>query len=303
MKKSTNTVIKSYNVIGDDIFYHHTFSERAGNDYYHAPGTHRQHEVLLLLSGSVSYIIEGETYNVCAGDMIFVAPGEIHTLKISGDQPYERIVLLFDMTVIEGMMRELNIDLGAFSYDGRNRFHIIPASHVKEYSLDRLLFDILSYEDDKYKRLLIMSKLIRFIVNIDKMIEENKDNFIKPDFRDKTIAAATEYIDEHIKEPIRLDTLAEQLYVSKSTLCHKFAQTMNMTVNNYVALKKSKAATELLREGRSATEVASILGYDNYTSFFYNYKKMTGVSPTSNLRRTTQKKRGARAEEREKKKS
>ena len=282
MKKTNDKVIKSYNVIGDDIYYHHTLSQISDGDYYHAPTSHRQHEVLLLLQGQVSYVIEGETYTVTEGDMIFVAPGEIHTLKVSGISPYERIVLLFDMSVLEDMMRALNIDLGAFSYDGRNRFHVIKGELVRKFGLDKLLIDIISYDDsDKYKRLLIMSKLIRFAVNIDKMIEKNKDNLAEPTERNKLIASATEYIDDHLFEPIRLDAIAEHLYVSKSTLCHKFASVMNMTVNSYVTLKKMNAAAELLREGKGAAEVASILGYDNYTSFFYNFKKCMGFSPTS----------------------
>ncbi len=274
--------LKSYNVIGDDIYYHHTVSDISGADYYHAPCSHRQHEVLLLLQGEVSYVIEGETYKVSKGDMIFVAPGEIHTLKIAGNSPYERIVLLFDMSVLDNMMRALNIDLRAFSYDGRNRFHVIDRELVREFDLDKLLIDIISYDDsDKYKRLLIMSKLIRFAVNIDKMIEKNKNNLAEPSERDKLISAATEYIDKHLFEPIRLDDMAKRLLVSKSTLCHKFASVMNMTVNSYVSLKKMNAAAELLREGKPAAEVAAMVGYDNYTSFFYNFKKTLGTSPAS----------------------
>jgi AraC-like DNA-binding protein len=185
------------------------------------------------------------------------------------------------MQVLDELMRELNVELGAFSYDGKNRFHIIKRALVKEYSLDKILFDILSYDDsDKYKRLLIMSKLIEFIINIDKMVEKNKDNFVRPSSCDNLITAATKYIDEHISEPIRLDTLADELYVSKSTLCHKFSSVMNMTTNNYISLKKMHYATELLREGYSAGDVAAMVGYDNYTSFFYNYKRVIGVSPT-----------------------
>lgn len=273
---------KSYNVIGDDIYYHHTISDMCGSDYYHEPCAHRQHEVLLLLQGEVSYIIEGETYKVSRGDMIFVAPGEIHTLKIAGNTPYERIVLLFDMSVLDSMMRALNIDLRAFSYDGKNRFHVIKESLVGEFELDKLLIDIISYDDnDKYKRLLIMSKLIRFVINIDKMIEKNKDNLAEPAERDKLISRATEYIDKHLFEQIRLDDMAKRLLVSKSTLCHKFASVMNMTVNSYVSLKKMNAAAELLREGKPAAEVAAIVGYDNYTSFFYNFKKTMGIPPAS----------------------
>ena len=285
MKRNTETIIKSYNVIGDDIFYHHTLSENSSQSYYHEPTSHRQHEVLLLLRGEVSYLIEGETYAVSEGDMIFVAPDEIHTLKINCALPYERIVFLFDMRVLNDMMRELNIDLGAFSYDGRNRFHVIKSKMVKKYGLDKLLVNIISYDDsDKYKRLLIMSKLIRFAVAIDKMIEENRHDFTLPDSRDKLIAAVTEYVDRHISEPIRLDDLADKLYVSKSTLCHKFSAVMNTTVNQYVALKKMRYAENLILDGASAAEAAVAAGYDNYASFFYNYKKLMGKSPSSEAR-------------------
>ena len=282
MNKCQDTVIKSYNVIGDDLYYHHTFTERLGASYYHAPGAHRQHEVLLLMRGDVSYVIEGETYKVCEGDMIFVAPNEIHTLKINGDEPYERIVLLFDMQVLDEMMKELNVDLGAFSYVGKNKFHVIGRDQVREFSLDRLLFDIISYdEEDKYKRLLIMSKLIRFVVNIDKMIEKNKDNFVLPDSRDGLITSAVDYINKHLRGQIRLDEMAESLLTSKSTLCHRFSSVMNMTVTQYIALKRMHLAEELLREGVGAAEVAAEVGYDNYTSFYYNFRRVMGRSPTS----------------------
>ncbi len=275
-------ILKRYSLIGDSIYYHHSRTEAAGEEYLHPSEMHAAHEMLLLLEGEISYVIEGETYTARSGDMIFVAPGEIHAIRINGKAPYERIVLLFDIGVLQRMMAELRVELGAFSYAGKNRLHIIPRALVERYGLKDLLFFITGYEDaDKYKRLFIMSALLRFVIQTDKMIEENKNRFDLPSSKDALVSAAVSYIDAHIGETIRLDEMAKNLFVSKSTLCHKFANAVHMTTNRYITLKKMHRAAELMREGHLAAETARLVGYENYTSFFYNFKRLMGIAPAT----------------------
>ena len=284
--KTSNKVLKKYNVIGDDFYYHHTLTDRSGRECYHAPEAHTQHEVLYLVKGEVSYIIEGETYDIKEGDMIFVAPNEIHTLKINGECDYERIVLLFDINILEGILSALGTTLDTFSFSGKNHFHVIKKRYVEEGGLDKLLLSITDGdEEEKYKKLDIMSGIISFVIAIDKTAARLKDNFTRPSSSDKLVAAVTQYVDSHIGEPICLDELADSLFVSKSTLCHRFSSYMKMTPTRYVTLKKMYRAAELLRDGMPASAVARAVGYDNYTSFFYNYKKVMGTSPAATSHR------------------
>ena len=76
------------------------------------------------------------------------------------------------------------------------------------------------------------------MIQTDKMIEENKDRLSPPADRDALAMAAVAYIDAQIGEPIRLDDIAASLFVSKSTLCHKFANSVHMTTNRYITMKK-----------------------------------------------------------------
>ena len=55
-------VLKQYNLIGDAIYYHHVRTEATGGEYLHPSEAHASYEMLLLLEGEISYIIEGETY-------------------------------------------------------------------------------------------------------------------------------------------------------------------------------------------------------------------------------------------------
>ena len=273
-------VLKQYNLIGDAIYYHHVRTEATGGEYLHPSEAHASYEMLLLLEGEISYIIEGETYTAGPGDMIFVAPGEIHAIRIDGRKPYERLVLLFDIDALRSMMRELCAPLEVFSQEAGARLHIVPRALVSEYGLDRLLGEIFSCEDeDRYKRLFIMSKLLGFMIQTDKMFLAHKERFASPTSKDGLVSAAVTYISEHIGEPIRLEDVADHLFVSKSTLCHRFAKNVHMTTMHYILLKKMHRAAELLRKGYSASEAAAMVGYSNYTSFFYNFKRLMGRAP------------------------
>ena len=173
MLKQSERVIKKYSAIGDKLYYHHTLTDATGKRYSNEPSAHTQHEVLYLLSGELTYVIEGETYRVKKGDMIFVAPNESHVLNVDGTKPYERIVLLFDMSILHGIMKALGTELRAFSYDGKNEFHIIKSDYVHRHGLDKILTEITETDVDvKYKKLDIIARLISFVTEIDRAISE-----------------------------------------------------------------------------------------------------------------------------------
>ena len=275
-------IIKEYSVIGDDLYYHHTLTPATGNDYSNEPSAHTQHELLYLLKGELCYVIEGETYRVREGDMIFVEPGEIHTLYINGSLPYERIVLLFDMSILHGIMNAVGTELRAFSHDGRNEFHIIKSEHVRRHGLDRILTELTEANvDPKYKKLDIISRLILFVTEIDRLISRNGEAFRSPDLCDPLVRAVTEYVDRHIGDPLPLERIASALFVSKSTLCHKFSRLMRVSVSRYVTMRKIYRARDLINSGMSTHAAAEAVGYDSYASFFYNYKRLIGLSPAS----------------------
>ena len=274
-----NKIFKNYNVIGDDFFYHHTLTEQNGEVYYHGPEVHRQYEVMYLISGEISYIIEGETYNAAPGDMIFVSPNEIHTLKINGNLTYERAVVLFDMNVMERLISGADVKLSFLSPENSKKLRVINRETVSRFGIWRILSEMIECrEPEPYKRLTVVSKLIEFMICLDKIAGDVKET--APTEIDPLIRKITEYIEKNLEKPISLSELSRELFVSTSTLSHRFSEYMNMPLNRFIAVKKMHRADELMRDGLSASEVSRLVGYENYTSFFYNYKKIMGHAPS-----------------------
>lgn len=69
-------------------FEMHTTALNPGLDS-HAPHTHKEEEIVLLLKGNVEMYIAGELYKAAPGDLIFLSSGVSHALKNTGNEPCE----------------------------------------------------------------------------------------------------------------------------------------------------------------------------------------------------------------------
>ncbi len=52
----------------------------------HAPHTHREEEIMLLMKGSATAFIGGKNYPISEGDIIFVRPNILHNIKNTGTE-------------------------------------------------------------------------------------------------------------------------------------------------------------------------------------------------------------------------
>ena len=62
---------------------------------------HDFHKLLILLSGNISYIIEGKMYALQPGDIVLVRAGQIHRPVIHDDSLYERLIFYISPVFLE----------------------------------------------------------------------------------------------------------------------------------------------------------------------------------------------------------
>ena len=99
---------------------------------------------------------------------------------------------------------------------------------------------------------------------------------------DDTTARIIKYVNEHITEPLSVEQIAGALFLSPSSLCHKFSKYMKTGVMKYVKKKRAIIADKMLRQGVKPTAVATLCGYGDYSSFYRSYKEVFGVAPNQN---------------------
>jgi AraC-like DNA-binding protein len=93
------------------------------------------------------------------------------------------------------------------------------------------------------------------------------------------IVAAKVYIDENYQEPIDLDEISQQAFLSKFHFHRLFTRIYRRTPHQYITRKRLDKAQTLLADNRPVTEVCSEVGFESIGSFSTLFKKEIGYAP------------------------
>jgi two-component system response regulator YesN len=92
---------------------------------------------------------------------------------------------------------------------------------------------------------------------------------------------AVQWIKDHLKEPISLPIIAEQVGLSPHYISKLFREETGSTVNQYITRLRMEKAIELLRHSnKKVYEIAEEVGIPSYRYFTVTFRNWTGVSPT-----------------------
>lgn len=91
---------------------------------------------------------------------------------------------------------------------------------------------------------------------------------------------AIQYIDQHLKTPLHLKKIADELHINASYLSRIFKKETGQSVSEYINLSRVEIAKTLLSDSHNLTyEIAELVGYNDPTYFSSTFKKYTGLSP------------------------
>lgn len=90
------------------------------------------------------------------------------------------------------------------------------------------------------------------------------------------------YIQKHYLEPIFLSDLAERFFYNQTYLSDMIKKALGRNFTDYVLeLRINKAMDLLLSSQRPITEIALLSGYQDYCYFTKQFKKKTGMTPST----------------------
>lgn len=94
-----------------------------------------------------------------------------------------------------------------------------------------------------------------------------------------SITLACQYINQHLADPLTLDSVASQIYLNSTYLSELFKSETGMNFKDYILEKRMTLAGELLRTPLKISEIAARVGYSDPKHFSKSFKKYTGISP------------------------
>lgn len=242
---------------------------------------HDFHKILILLSGDVTYCIEGRTYDLRPNDIVLVNSGEVHKPVIRSDAPYERIIIYVSpdyLNEYHDKENDLSLCLRQAMAEQSHVLRLHSSMNGKLGStireLDRSLEDE-DFANELYHRILFLE----FMIQLNRAALHNHIEFIGDSTSNEKILAVLDYLNEHLTEDISIDELSSHFFLSRYYLMHTFKEQTGYTIGSYLSTKRLFLARDLIAKGTPITDVCYACGFRNYSTFSRAYKKSFGESP------------------------
>lgn len=245
---------------------------------------HDFYEVYFFLGGQVEYRVEGTVYHMEPGDLLLISPMELHQPIVQPDSgPYERIVLWIDRSHLAKMsLGDVDLTM-CFDYTRPDHVNLLRLSPVERADISSRMYKMMqeAHSDGYGASLWAKAALLQLLVDFNRIALRScgSSGQEEPDL----VSRVLEYIGAHYDEPLSLDGLAAQFYVSKYYLSHTFQQSVGISLYRYILLKRLLNAKERLSSGSSPGIVCQQCGFGDYANFYRAFKSKYGISPREYL--------------------
>ncbi|WP_236705146.1 helix-turn-helix domain-containing protein [Hymenobacter sp. AT01-02] len=89
------------------------------------------------------------------------------------------------------------------------------------------------------------------------------------------------YLEQHYAEPITVQELADQTFLTVPAFCRYFKRMTGQTLTNFLQEYRVSQACLLLLQGLPVLEVSYAVGFNNLSHFNRTFRKLTGQSPSA----------------------
>ncbi|HIT08874.1 MAG TPA: helix-turn-helix transcriptional regulator [Candidatus Merdivicinus faecavium] len=225
-------------------------------------------ELTYVNKGRMICEVDGETYQLQQGQMIFFAPHQFHLQRSDGKAPLSFLTLTFD-----GELDRPDMLSNRVVYCDENCLNIVR-SMIREEK------DGQPYGDD-----MITCELTRLIITVVRNTLSNAvvvkvPTRLKVTVDNKYIGECIDLIHSNITSTITLPWLAKQLNLSSSYLSSLFKQKVGRSISEYVRLVRLEKVKELIGEGKyTIAQISHIMGYCSPTYLSTEFRREFDMSP------------------------
>lgn len=256
--------------------FHLTDQETQEVDYHY----HDFDKITIFIKGSVTYTIEGKSYELRPYDIVLVRHGDIHRLTVDNSKVYERIIVYISPNFMNAYKTD-SYDLSCcFQKALQEESNVLRIPSLEKSSLFRSITRLeQSFADDGYAADLYRQVLfLEFMVHLNRAARKNRLEFIDTDNCNAKIVDILRYINDHLTGDLGIDTLAGKFYISKYYMMRRFKQETGYTLGQYISQKRLLFAKELISSGVPASQVCFDCGFRDYSTFSRAYRKAFGKS-------------------------
>ncbi|WP_051251243.1 helix-turn-helix transcriptional regulator [Paenibacillus harenae] len=256
-----------------------TTSNFSGHIPYHS---HFHYEIYYFHSGKVNYLINDRIHVLEPGDMLLMHGTTLHKAYVDPNFPYHRTTIHFDPYYFKEFIQPPFADdlLLPFQKLQNVRLQLRGADKAEaEASLEKL--ERLYEQQDSFSKQRVQAHLLDFLILINQLCEQPlkaKTSF--PTSKERHVQSVITYLDKRYKEDLTLESMQNELHLSKYYLAKTFKEVTGSTIFQFLMQRRIyQAKIELIDGDKPITEIGYEVGFKHPSHFSRAFKLQTKLTP------------------------
>ena len=228
---------------------------------------HKEIELICIIDGKAKIEKNSESFILAKGDVFLLNSGEIH--KLSADCDNAKILIL---QLSYDFVKQFDSQLDAHNF-------VINRGSQAEQLLKQYLHELSDVSLSAFQQYAVMMNILHVLFTYCQRERQiSLYGNCKVNFRNAKLAM--EYIEEHYREDINLNVMANIVGLNPVYFSKYFKDSTGQGFNAYLGSVRLKhAIDDLLNHGLTIADAASCNGFPNVKSFENACKRSYGLTP------------------------
>ena len=274
------TKVREWNLFADPFPFEVVHVDEPANNM-NVNHCHRFMEISYISEGKGLYEIDNTRFPVSQGDIVMIKKNEKHRVMYNPDEPLYQAVIHFDPSIIwpadkmnfwQSAEKTLVVNHMEDYPDQKDAVQAIVTEIVEEYK-----------KANSYYQMMIKSKLLELIVLLCRVRPRTYlDTTLPSDMHCQSvrIEKILQYVNENYNKDISLKTISDKFYINASYFSEYFKRSTGVNFTQYVAeLRVRQSIRLLMNHEHNVVDVAFSCGFNNSSSFYNTFKRVTGMNP------------------------
>ena len=290
-----NRVILSAVVIMNVKKFVLSYYKNATNDFYitriSSPKealnlhSHNYFQIYYVISGRLTHHLENSMADLTSGDIFILPPDQPHYIE-TPDGEVDFYSLSFMTDYFQNVKETNKLILDFLLYLQTEQTEKIEPKISLSYE-DTIFTNTLfkrimtEFSGNKTGKNEIIKEMVSVLLSLFARVyfEENAAALVAKENR-QLVMHTIEYIKNHFDEEITLSEIVRCSAMSKTSFCTIFNSFIGMPFKEYLNRYRIEQAAELIASGEKVSVAGNHCGYSDFSTFYRNFKKYMGMSPS-----------------------
>lgn len=254
----------------------------------HQTHCHNYYQVCFVTCGEILHHQQGDVVPLGPGDAFIIPPGLSHSLHFNNTYS-EMYSLAFEHSLFHAGFSQSNIYqfLTGLQDSGPSVRLRVVLDKNQRLGIQSLMDCLIRQQAESCPPELsaapsLISSILYLLAQGYYQQPQNAHRLNELVNYNSTLLQCTRYIDQNFTQSITLTSLAKQFGLSRSAFCTVFPQFTGMPLHRYLAQKRIAQAQLLIRSHpeRPLNQIAAEVGYTEESTFYRNFLRQTGMSPS-----------------------